>query len=66
VQDNPARKAGIKADDALLALDGVPAGTIEDVKLALYLKSKGDSILVTVARKRFLFGEKVMTVEVKL
>lgn len=66
VQDSPAKKAGIKADDALLALDGVPAGTIEDVKLALYLKSKGDSILVTVARKRFLFGEKVMTVEVKL
>lgn len=66
VGDSPAKKAGLKADDALLALDGVSVGTVEDIKLALYFKRKGDTILVTVARKRFLIGEKVMTVEVKL
>lgn len=66
VKESPAKQAGIRAGDALLALDGVPVGKVEDVKRALHYKSKGDSILVTVARKRFLLGEKVLTVEVKL
>jgi S1-C subfamily serine protease len=66
VDASPAKAAGIRTGDALLALDGVPVFTIEEIKLALFYKSKGDTILATVARQRFLLGEKVMTVEVKL
>ncbi|MDA8098505.1 MAG: ChaN family lipoprotein [Nitrospiraceae bacterium] len=66
VKGSPAGQAGLKAGDAVIALDGAPVATVEDIKLALFAKSKGDTLLVTVARKRFLFGEKVMTVEVKL
>jgi len=66
VHDSPAKAAGLKAGDALIALDGVPVSTLQEVKLALYYKHKGDTLLMTVARRRFLLGEKVMTVEVKL
>ncbi len=66
VKESPAKAAGVRAGDALLALDGLPVAGIQDVKLALHFKQKGDSILLTVARKRFLLGEKVMTFEVKL
>jgi S1-C subfamily serine protease len=65
-KDSPAQAAGLKTGDALLALDGRPAGALEDVKLMLFTKQQGDILLVTVARKRFLLGEKVMTVEVRL
>jgi aminopeptidase N len=66
VNESPAKAAGLRAGDALIALDGVPVSTVQEVKLALHYKNKGDTLLVTVARKRFLLGEKVMTVEVKL
>jgi uncharacterized iron-regulated protein len=65
-KDSPAKQAGVEAGDALIALDGLPVEALADIKLALHYKNPGDLILVTVARKRFLFGEKVMTLEVKL
>lgn len=66
VQDSPARAAGIRADDVLISLDGVPVKTIPDIKIALFFKNKGDIMKVKVARKRFLLGEKEMEFEVKL
>jgi uncharacterized iron-regulated protein len=66
VDASPAKAAGIRTGDALIALDGVPVGTIQDIRLLLFYKSTGDTVLATVARQRFLLGEKVMTVEVKL
>ena len=66
VQDSPARAAGIKADDALISLDGAPVSTIADIKTALFFKNKGESMKVKVIRKRFLLGDKEMEFEVKL
>ena len=66
VNASPAKAAGLRSGDALIALDGRPVSSVQDVKLMLHYKNKGDTLLVTVARKRFLLGEKVMTVEVKL
>lgn len=65
-KDSPAKTAGLRKGDALIAVDGKPVGAVMDLKLALHYKNKGDVILVTVERKRFLFGEQVMTYEVKL
>lgn len=65
-QDSPALAAGLRPGDAVLFVDGRPAGTLQDIKLALYARAKGEVMLITIARKRFLLGEKVMTVEVKL
>ncbi len=66
VKDSPARAAGIRADDVLVSLDGVPVKTVPDVKTALFFKNKGDIMKVKVVRKRFLLGEKELEFEVKL
>ena len=66
VAESPAKAAGLRADDVLIAMDGVPVKTVQDVKLALFYKKKGDPIKIAVVRKRFLLGEKEMAFEVKL
>lgn len=66
VKDSPARAAGIRADDALVSLDGVAVKGIPDIRTALFFKSKGDIMKVKVVRKRFLLGEKEMEFDVKL
>jgi len=66
VKESPARAAGIRADDLLISLDGVPVKTISDIRTALFFKNKGDIMKVTVVRKRFLLGEKELEFEVKL
>ena len=55
-RDSVSQKAGLKAGDRIIALDGAPVATMEDVKLALFYKKKDDTVRVKVARKRFLLG----------
>ncbi|MGO9614721.1 MAG: ChaN family lipoprotein [Dissulfurispiraceae bacterium] len=59
-------KAGLKVADTILSLDDVPVKNIDDVRLQLFYKKKGDLIKVEVLRKRFLFGDKEMEFEVRL
>jgi len=66
VLESPAKAAGLKVNDMILALDGVPVTSLQDVKLALFYKDKGDIMKIRVVRKRFLLGEKEMEFEVKL
>jgi aminopeptidase N len=66
VKDSPARAAGIRADDLLVSLDGMPVKRISDIKTALFFKNKGDIMKVQVIRKRFLLGDKELEFEVKL
>jgi len=63
---SPAEKAGLREGDVLLSADGASVKDVGDLKLALYYKKSGDSIVVSVVRKRFLFGPREMTFEVKL
>jgi aminopeptidase N len=66
VQESPAKAAGLKAGDAIVSLDGVPVTSVQDVKVALFYKDKGDIMKIKVIRKRFLLGEREMEFEVKL
>ncbi|RJQ46940.1 MAG: PDZ domain-containing protein [Nitrospiraceae bacterium] len=54
-------KAGIKAGDLILSVDGEPVKSIEDVKIHLLYKSTGGSVKVEVQRK-----DKKMVIEVIL
>ena len=65
-RDSVSQKAGLKAGDRIIALDGAPVATMEDVKLALFYKKKDDTVRVKVARKRFLLGDREMELAVKL
>jgi aminopeptidase N len=66
VQESPAKAAGLRANDVILSLDGVPVTSLQDIKVALFYKDKGDTMKIKVIRKRFLLGEQEMEFEVKL
>jgi len=50
----------MKKDDILVSLDDWKIENIEDVKIFLVGKKKGETIRIKAIRKRFLLGEKVM------
>lgn len=64
--DSVSKKAGIKVGDAVLSLDGTNVESVEDIKLELFYKKKGDIVKVKVLRKRFLLGETEMKIDVTL
>lgn len=54
--DSTARKAGLKENDIILSLDDTPVESVDDMRIFLLLKKKGDEITVKVLRERFLLG----------
>jgi uncharacterized iron-regulated protein len=58
------QRAGIRAGDIVLSVDGLKVDDVEDVRIALYDKRRGDKVRVKVLRKRFLFGSRELEVEV--
>jgi S1-C subfamily serine protease len=58
-----AEKAGLKAGDFLLDIDGEPVKTTADVRLALWKKNPGDRIMVSIRRGTPLKGTRKLEVE---
>ena len=54
--DSIAEKEGMKEDDIILSLDDTVIESIDDMRIFLLFKNKGDEITVTVLRNRFLLG----------
>ncbi len=61
----PAGKAGIRKDDVLVALNGEAVPTVNDVKIFMLDRGKGEKIVVTV-RRDFLFGDRLLDIELTL
>jgi aminopeptidase N len=59
-------KAGLRKGDKIIALDGEKVKDMQDIRIALFFKKKGETLRVTVLRKQFLLGERVLNVEVTL
>jgi uncharacterized iron-regulated protein len=51
-----AEKAGMQEDDMVLSLDDTVIESVDDVKIFLLFRNKGDGITVKVLRKSFFFG----------
>jgi uncharacterized iron-regulated protein len=51
-----AEKAGLRKGDVILAIDGSKIESADDVRIFLLYKNAGDTVVVRVRRKRFLFG----------
>lgn len=66
VEPSVAQKAGLQKDDIIVALDGEKVSSVEEIQIFLFYKKPGDSITVTVLRKRFLLGERELRIEVTL
>ena len=65
-ENSISEKAGFSSGDVILSLDGEPIGSVEDMKIHLLNKKKGDTVRVKALRKRFIFGDKEMEFEVTL
>jgi aminopeptidase N len=54
--ESVSEKAGLKKGDVILALDDTKIESVDDVKIFLLYKKKGDAVTVKVMRDRFLLG----------
>lgn len=59
-------KAGLEKGDIIISLDNEPIKGVDDIKIFLFYKKQGDIIEVRVLRKRFLFGDRELSVKVTL
>lgn len=64
--DSVSEKAGLKKGDILVSIDGEKVEGIDDVKIHLFSKKKGDIIKVTVLRNRLLLGPAERSFDVTL
>lgn len=65
-KNSPARQAGLKEGDRILAINGEPVNDIQDVKIALFYLRKGEPFSATILRRRLFFWEKQMTLQIML
>ncbi len=65
-ENSVSEKAGLKKGDTILSMDNIAIKSIEDVRIYLFYKKKGDVVRVKVMRERFLFGDKEMEFDVIL
>jgi len=61
-----AKAAGIREKDIILAIGPDKVNDTEDVKIAMLYQTNSDSVTVKLKRHHFLFGDKVVDVEVPL
>jgi membrane-associated protease RseP (regulator of RpoE activity) len=54
--DSVVQKAGLEENDVILSLDDTPVESVDDLRIFLLSKKKGDEITVKVLRERFLLG----------
>lgn len=64
--DSLSERAGIREGDVLLSIDDAPVGGVDDIKIFLLYKKKGDTVRVKVSRKRFFFGPQELEFPVTL
>ncbi len=62
----PAARAGIRKGDRLVALDGASIEGLDDLKILMLGRKRGDQVSVTVLRPRFLFGDLRLEIPVRL
>lgn len=65
-EDSISEKAGLREDDIIVSIDKERVNSVEDVKILLLYKKKGDTIKIDVLRRVFLFGNKLRQFEITL
>ena len=58
--------SGIKKGDIILALDGKPTATIEELKIILFFKKKGEKVIAKLRRVRRFWPDSKLEIEVPL
>jgi len=65
-EGSTSEKAGLRKGDIIVTIDESRVNSVEDVKIALLYKEKGEVIRMRVLRKGFLFGRRELEFEVTL
>jgi S1-C subfamily serine protease len=60
------QKAGLQAGDTILALDQTPIQSVDDVRIDLLSRKKGEKVRVKILRKSLITGDKELEFEVAL
>jgi hypothetical protein len=60
------QKAGLQLGDTILALDQTPIQSVDDVRIDLLFRKKGEKVRVLILRKSLLTGDKELEFEVAL
>ena len=60
------QKAGLQVGDTILALDQTPIQSVDDVRIDLLSRKKGEKVRVKILRKNSITGDKEMEFEVAL
>ena len=55
-RNSVSQKGGMRKGDIVLAIDGCPVHTVDDVKIELLYRKRGDKVNVTVLRNAFFGG----------
>lgn len=66
LEGGAAERAGLRKGDVILVISGRPVDGVDDVKIALLDRKPGDTVVLQIMRKRFLFGDKKMELPVEL
>jgi len=61
-----AKEVGMRADDLILALDGEPVKTVEELKVFMLGKQRGDTVRVSIQRPHTLFPDEKLEKEIPL
>lgn len=64
--DSKAGAAGVKAQDIILAINDEPVHTIEDLKIVMFFKEKGDNVRLRIVRPRDFFTDQRMEISMTL
>ena len=65
-ENSVSEKAGLKTGDIILSIDSESIGSMEDMKIHLFYKKKGETVKVKALRKRFILGDVEMEFDVTL
>jgi S1-C subfamily serine protease len=66
VTASAAERGGVKPDDIILALDGTRVASPTDLRIELLGKNPGDGVRLTLLRRRLLFEDQRLDVELIL
>ncbi|WP_260294873.1 ChaN family lipoprotein [Sedimenticola hydrogenitrophicus] len=66
VKESAAEQGGVKPDDIILALDGTTVASPTDLRIELLGKKPGDGVRLTLLRRRLLFGDERLDLDLIL
>ena len=66
VPESAADQAGIEKGDLILRLNGDAVGNVADVKIGMLDKSPGDKVELQLLRKKVVWGERTLQLELEL